>query len=668
MKLNAKGLKNGIVRNKKYIIVSVILWIVISYSMFLAFQEEWYQARLQPKYVDGFEDSNAVELSTVTLAEGMEFVQNIKIMNDQFTGIALRFTAEEQPVNGKITVNLTEKNSEKTIGSWTRNAAEMPNGMFWEFPLEAQADVEIGNEYAVQILMTDMSGQQVNLSLTRIPSTVEISTFWDDEESEYAMEYRIINGNHNSLRFFVLALYIAMTAAIFLVVFLFLKNAKLEWVFVVLTMVIGGMYLFALPPYTVPDEASHFVTAYAQSSVLLGEDVVDEEGKVIVADSSLWGCDRNYPSRDSYQQFLLGALGRGTKIEEKEVSSRVPLEMRHPGYFPQVIGITLGRLLNVNCEQLLLLGRIFALIWYVFIMYFAIKVMPFGKMVLFVVGTLPMTMQMVVSYNYDSVLFGVCFFLTAYVLQLIYRPKKTGGRDILVLCVITAVIASIKFIYLPILGIALFIPKDKFKSKKQKMFAAVLVAGVGIVVLLYLKLAVIQNAAVPHSTMQETGTAVSLEYAMENPRTIFRIFWRTLQHQSSFYLSSMVASPLGWLEIWIPDIVVFGFLMLLVGSGIVQEENEYKLGPAIRIFGSIAVIGMSVLVLLALLLDCTNIGASTIAGVQGRYFLPMLPLAIVLLHSRAVVYKRNVNRYLILFLTFLHCATVYYASLTIVGR
>ena len=668
MKLNLKSLKSNIIHNKKYIIVSVVLWIVVSYSMFLAYGEEWYQARLQPNYVDSFENPGSLEISNIDLTDGMEFTQNIEIVNDKFTGIALRFIAEEQPTSGAITVKLTKKSSGKMIGSWTRSAAEMPNGVFWQFVLEEQIEIDDQNEFSVQITATNMPGQKLALSLTRVPEKAPISTFLNGNVSEYAIEYRIINGNYNSLRYFVLALYVAMTAAFFLVVFLFLKNVKLERIFAALILVIGGIYLFALPPYTVPDEASHFVTAYAQSSVLLGEDVLDDEGRVIVADKILWGSDRNYPTRDSYRQFMLGALGRGTEFEDKEISSRSPLEMRHPGYLPQVIGITLGRLLHVNCEQLLLLGRLFSLIWYAIIMYFAIKIVPFGKSVLFVVGALPMTVQMVVSYNYDSVLFGVCFFLTAYLLHAIYRPQKIRWRDIVVLCCLSAVIASIKFIYLPILGMAFFIPKDKFKAQKQKIFIIVLVAGVGIIVLLSTKLAMIQNAAIPHSTMQESGEAFSLGYVIGNLQEVFHIFWRTLQLQSSFYISSMVASPLGWLEIWIPDIVVFGFIVLLIGSGIVQEEDEQKISPAIQIFGSIIVIGMAVLVLLALLLDCTNIGDSTIAGVQGRYFLPMLPLAILLWRNRAVVFKKDVNRYLILFMVFLHCVTIYHASLIIIGR
>lgn len=666
--MKLQGLKSNIAHNKRFILVALILWIIVTYSMFLAYKEEWYEARRQSRYGDCFEKTEDAEETKVTLKDGMEFVQNIRITDDKFIGIALRLNVEEMPKNGTVTVELLEKDSRTVIEKWSKDVTEIPVGVFWELGAKEQIENVKDDEYLIRLLVSNMPEQGVEMSLTRVPKTSDVRSFVDGRESEYALEYKIITGNYNSLRFFVLALYIAMTVSVFSVVFLFLKNARLEWIFVVFTMVIGGLYLFALPPYTVPDEASHFVTAYAQSSVLLREDVLDEEGKVVVADESLWGCDQNYPSKDSYQKFLLGALGRGTKLEDRKVSSRTPLEMRHPGYLPQVIGITMGRLLKVNSEQLLLLGRVFALIWYAFIMYQAIKRMPFGKLVLFVVGTLPMTVQMVVSYNYDSVLLGVCFFLTAYILQLIYRPRKIGWKDIIVLCSLTVVIASIKFIYLPILGMALFIPRDKFKSKKQKILAIALVAGVGMIVMFYLKFAAIQNAAVQHSTMQESGAAISLEYMIEHPRTIIRIFWRTLQHQSSFYISSMVASPLGWLEIWVPNIVVIGFVVLLIGSGIVQEDDEQKLKPAIRVFGSIIIIGMAGLVLLALLLDCTNIGAGMIAGVQGRYFLPMLPLAIILLRNRAVVFKKNVDRYFVLALSFLHCATIYYVSLIIVGR
>ena len=130
----------------------------------------------------------------------------------------------------------------------------------------------------------------------------------------------------------------------------------------------------------------------------------------------------------------------------------------------------------------------------------------------------------------------------------------------------------------------------------------------------------------------------------------------------------MVASPLGWLEIWIPDIIVYGFVFILMLSVIGYDTEAHEISVGFKLFGWIITFGMAILALMALLLDCTNVGATQIAGFQGRYWLPILPMILILFRNQVIVFKKRVDKYLVLALCYLHCVTIFHISLTIIGR
>ena len=79
-----------------------------------------------------------------------------------------------------------------------------------------------------------------------------------------------------------------MVCAIILIGFLvfafvtFIKQCKLEYVYLVLGLTFGMVFILCLPPYTAPDEGTHISTTYAFVNEFLGEEpIFDEENHVI---------------------------------------------------------------------------------------------------------------------------------------------------------------------------------------------------------------------------------------------------------------------------------------------------------------------------------------------------------------------------------------------------
>jgi len=672
--MNVQKWKSKIANDKKYILIAVGLWLLISYAMFLAYEDEWFQARIRPKYISSYENIMDSQDKKVFLANDMQLSQTIQIDNEQITGIALCFVAEQEMAEGTVIVEFVEKQSDTILGSWEQSVEDIQTEaediiMYSDFVLDEVLTIDKNNEYVIRVSAQSIQDDMLNITMIESNGKSDVSMTINGELSPYVMEYKISYGNHDILKFLQLAFYIGMTLSILVVVVMSLKKIKLEWMFIVVVLIMGMMYMFLLPPYSVPDEASHFVSAYAQSSQILGEKVLDDKGMIVVADEKLWGADEMYPDVGSYDKYFRGVLGIGTEPENKNISTRTPLSMDLACYFPQVVGISVARILGFNSEQLLYCGRFFSLLWYAFIMYWAIKKIPFGKMALFVIGSFPMTMQMVMSYNYDSVLFGVCFFTIAYLMQLIYEERRVGWKDILLLAVLAVVIAKIKFVYLPIIGLALFVPKEKFGSIKKKIVAAVVVLGVSGITILLQKMSVVQNLAVSHATNSlEQTEAISISYMLANPVAIVNLFFRTFEHELTNYLTGMVASPLGYLELWVPTLVAFAFIAVFIVSILGENQNRMDITLKIRIF-SLGLAGiMAAMAFVAIICDCTPVNSQRIAGFQGRYLLPILPLTIILLKNKRVILSKNVDKYLILFLTYLHCFIILYVSCIIVSR
>ena len=291
---------------------------------------------------------------------------------------------------------------------------------------------------------------------------------------------------------------------------------------VLMTGGLGILYLFVLPPLTAPDEISHYVSAYRLSSQMTGQPQRDRYGRVLLRAQDAWIEDLNgdfvyEPDEDGNLQVtaesreqaaklgetleestyeLLHSLGlngqyapeRTAEIEAlgSYVSSTYPPVTTTPlAYVPQAIGISLARLLGLNTVSLLYFGRFCNLLFFVAMLYWSMKRIPFGKEVLFGVAVLPMSLHLAASFSYDVMILSCMFLLTAVCLDLVYEKAQVQVRDIVLLAVLAAVAGPCKMVYAPMLGLCLLIPMQKF-GKVRNWFISAFAVGIAWGMAMYL--------------------------------------------------------------------------------------------------------------------------------------------------------------------------------------
>ncbi len=648
-------------KKNKYVITSIVIFFAFLTAMLISYNKIWKDKVQSPWAVMKVEDSPNYlgNKDTIELQNGKDVSQRIQMVSENLTGLAIKFANVDEKATGIIEIELLDPNS-KLVEKWKLDCAILQTDGYCNIQLKKDIKVKVGEKYELVIRPRLQDGKGLALELSRPSVITGHVNVTGEKNTSLSLAYKLYDGGGSALKYLIVAIIITVFVAM-LGSLLMMKKRKIASAFAVMTFFIGCIYIFVLPPFTVPDESAHIVTVYSKSSKLLGKEVTDEGGKVI-ADSNmgLYFIREEYPTKESYIRFVKGALGKNSDVITTKESLANPLNVKAVGYIPQIVGVSIARILKGSGEQILLIGRLFALLWYCFVMYFAIQIFPLNKMILFAVGLLPMTMQQVCSFSYDSVLLGLCFFLISYILWLIYTKEVVELKDVLILVCVVSGIVMIKYIYIPIIGLLLFIPKHKINFRVDRKKIAVSMFGMLSMFEIGSKMTLITEAAAKNMQIRSDGLyKYSIGYVISNLGDTLIVVTRTVFEKISFFVESMIANPLGWVEIQLPNIIVLGFAIVLIFSAIPNHRSP-KITKRMMVTAGFIVVIVSGLVLAAMLISYTYVGADTILGVQGRYFLPVLPLVLLIVQgNKNIIVKNSIESELILAIIGLQLYTIW---------
>ena len=490
--------------------------------------------------------------------------------------------------------------------------------------------------------------------------------------------------------------------------YLFYSGRKLEHIFVPAGLFFGGLFLCVLPPLSAPDEVSHYISAYQLSSRLMGKPANYKTGHVLVRAEDWFLEDVNGEYRyevdgdtlvavhqeetdatvlgqtlteDTYRAIHeLGVFGHaevpGERKQEAEslpadlqqapayaVSTYPPVVTTPLAYVPQAMGITMARLLGMNSLGLAYLGRLFNLLFYVGITFLAMRRLPFGKEVLFGVALLPMTLHLTGSMSYDAMILALAFYFTAVCLDLAYEKEKVQVRDIVMLAAVVAVMGPCKMVYAVLIALCFLIPVRKFGGWRNYILsaAAVLTAFVIAMALVDSQTIAVYTSESETYVIWAEEAGYSLGQLLSSPKLLFKMFYNTFLWQAEYYHLTMIGAYLGNVDVVldVPYLMVMMFSLGLLGLSFRKPGETLKIGNGQRAFIWLVCFGCAGAVMFSMLLAWTPVSSSVITGVQGRYFLPFLPVLLLSLKNDLVVLTKNSSRTIL----YLMCAADCYVIL-----
>ena len=509
----------------------------------------------------------------------------------------------------------------------------------------------------IQILNQDQIVKEEKISLNKLETYnsiyVELNKISDSNGKEYTVKITpidevdctVTNLNVMYYKSYHTVLYISLMAVITLVTFVLLrflfkdKNIKIEKWYLILGIFIYGMYLFVFPMFTPHDELYHWGRAYEISEGHLTSEIHNNKALTEVPRgvASIYQQDYLDIKYGSSIKGIHEKIIKGDNIlfDMKTVSVYSPVQ-----YIPQTIGIIISRIFTNRTLILAYVARIMNAILSLLLMYFAIKLIPFGKRVLFTIGFIPIAIEGFTSMSADAITISVSLLFLSYILYLKANNdiKVLTKKHYLLLLAMGITIALCKIVYIPLMFLLLLLPKEKFKNKKHRILFVASILGISVVSnLVWLKI------ASGYLKLYDTSGSQVIS-VLKHPVNFVQTFFYTFLSKNNSYLYGMLGYELGWGDIIHPHSIIMFALMVLLGINALSDKDMKKKVSAKEtiIFAVIAVL-ITCLIFASLYVQFTPPGYRIIRGVQGRYFLPFLPLIMIVISKINMEYKGKIN-------------------------
>ena len=447
--------------------------------------------------------------------------------------------------------------------------------------------------------------------------------------------------------------------------------AKKENLYLTLALILGLFMTFFNPPFTgVPDEHAHYWKAWsiAEGNAVCGLSDAIPQSAAALPDQIK---PVDFPGVKGQRidgKKIWQALGEKDS-NEKTVIGGVNCPATPFGYFPQVIGLKIGQFLHLSVLADFYLARLLNLLVAILIMYWAIRIMPFGKMIFLLIGLLPMTIQQFASLSYDPLTIAFAFLFIAYVLKLaVEKDKKITHKEIAILLALSLIGLNVKSGYFLISFLIFILPFSKFETKRKYwIFTSIIIAAnVGaflIIRKIFADLGGLQAGVDPTAQLQNV---------LHSPLAFLQTVLNSWGKNYAVYVESFLFKP-GWLR---ESLAPWWYWYMTIGIALFvwQEDEEVLLSLRQRVIFLLIFLANFFLVYLSLYLVWTRVGFDRVSGVQGRYFLAIFPLLLLAVYKirkngsriKFEFFQKHRNSILVGFLTvaylfaFLQMYSLYY--------
>lgn len=457
----------------------------------------------------------------------------------------------------------------------------------------------------------------------------------DDEENVIAFSSLTVDNTLtvNWLRVFAMVSISGMV--LFFVLFHELAVQKLHITFLILAIVFGVNLALATPAWYGFDEGAHFVRAYQFAQFDLGLDSEKEISWINDIDDFFYYTGTANAPHHTYdeREAFISRYATHEYGVEKHVETTAATYPFVP-YFFAGVGILLARLIGLPFVYTFYAGRIFNVLGYALVCFFAIKYAKLGKRLLFFMALVPYALFSAGVYTADTLTVSFAILAVAlYVNMLMSEDGELNWKapSIFALCV--AAMALCKLPYAPFCLLILSVPVAKFKTRKHAVLNWLLVfAIVGVVSVATL----LFGAGKGIIQWYEPGMSIvgQVKFILTHiPQYIMIMVGHVVDYWKVYLGDSTTGMAFcgGMGAFW----TILAVLVPVVLAITEREEGNRVLTALPRVACVITVVCSWALVLTALYVSFNIVAAPTIRGVQGRYFYPLLlPLLFLLKNNR----------------------------------
>lgn len=231
-----------------------------------------------------------------------------------------------------------------------------------------------------------------------------------------------------------------------------------------------------------------------------------------------------------------------------------------------------------------------------------------------------------------TLVLAFCFWLAANLNAVAY-----AARDMNTTVLVTAAAAAVVLLVLALTAYLKLHKRPKVFFWCKVAFAAVLVVGAagGVYAVSHMGGGLDPDQLTMTYPNGDSIWTFSFGYICRNIPATVKLLLRTLPEQGALWLQGLLGTTLGEPIVYRIDVswlLGVGLLLVVLAAALPRQDEPALLGRRSKA-GTVGICLCVVLAVLAAALNWTPINYQTIFGLQGRYLLPILPLALLLVKS-----------------------------------
>jgi uncharacterized membrane protein len=601
------------------------------------------------------------------IPQGVIITQEFPAVKDYISGIDLIFTHGGRNNSNSNTLLLLDANYQ-LLYRMNFSSTMVKEGDFTSFLFDKSVFAGKGNLLRVCLFSPD--GAQDNAVSLLFNMKDSIGALYASQADENdligsvkkkAREYRgsliIRTYETEASQFWLMKVFLGLVAMVIACVIIWFSIVRTtlartriipEWVFLIIAIPVSTVFALITPPLQVPDEGSHFYRTYEIAEFNFLKQEHSTPVSILKLDSVFGRLHFMSGQKTSMAEI---SNHFGTKLEPRKRAATSPPNFTLP-YLPQALGVFIGKIFSSSPLTLMYLGRIFNLLISILVMFFAIRIIPQFKWIFLLLALMPKTLFLFGSLSYDSLTISLSFLTIAVFFYYAFACERNlNFKDLAIIAFLVLLLLFCKPPYFLLGLLFFFIPPKKFGHLYKYIMIS---AGVAVIALLILKVVpATLNYMAAKDTVQQVQSAVAGEELPlfrpdEQIRNILNDIpaYLKLIVKSGFdlhrdYIVESFFGYLGWIDVLLPDMLTYSYLMLILLCALVLSGENVNLGIMKKSLLFLLLVATFIAIQTAMYVYATRPGRDHVFGVQGRYFIPMAPLFFMLFYNKYLNPKLN---------------------------
>jgi uncharacterized membrane protein len=389
----------------------------------------------------------------------------------------------------------------------------------------------------------------------------------------------------------------------------------------------GLAYLILTGPFRAPDERNHFLRAYEISEGRLnrarvaGSVTGDELPTSLTWLSEVLGVhsEHHITTEQMEAARALRLVPKDRRFIEFSTTIYSPL-----AYAPAALAVRLGRMLGAGPLALVYFARSANLLVGSALMTLALAHAGYARRTLFLLAILPMTLSQISTVTADAMSYALSFLWVSVLIETaLQRSVGVTWKRIALLLGLALGLSQLRPSY-PLLGLLAFVFPVATMGRKSILLALAL-AGASLLPAVGWSVAIapLAKQAAGNETVNPTEQA---QWVLNHAGVFWHRAKGDLWEHGADYWEQFVGR-LGWLNIVLPLWIPIGFaVMLALGIFLAPRgppSPAWWQRTALAVMAFIGIFAIQ----LALYLTFNPVKSPFISGVQGRYFTPLMVLA-----------------------------------------